>query len=316
MARRKRGGADEAFADPAVDSVLDEMVEVAIAAPVSGGVKARRPSVVFQSRSTPLAVSNESGTAIVPAAAPAVPQEPSILKKGLAGLMKDVGADVKGKWNSTEQLLVDGIGLAYKGVKVTLGTAATATATATAVRVAPPAITFVMGLGRTLIDNLPTQSLNDIYETWKEPFIAAGSTAMSAGAFAATPGGALMLGGLLLGAAARGAGKSIPEYLKDIGVGGVEKISSVVTNLKTELDKAAIKNPAAELNAEVKARLREKETKDAVDEYLTMAAERAEREAAEVLMALTNAPSGGRRRKARKTKKRIVKRNVTRRFVY
>jgi len=228
----------------------------------------------------------------------------------LKGLLKDVCADVKGKWNSTEQLLVDGIALTYKGVKFGVGTAATALA----VRAAPPTITFVMGLGRTLLDNMPTQSWNDIYETWKTPFLEAGSTAYSAGEFATTPGGALMVGGLLLGAAARGAGKSVPEYLKDISVGGVDKVKTVIANLKTELDKAAIKNPAAELNLAVKARLKEKQTKDAMDAYL----ETAEQDALKALMALPGAPVGGRRRKARKTKKRVTKRRVTKRssFAY
>ena len=309
MVKRNRGGADE----PIPDDILRAMVDTALAMPTKGGAKGRRPSVVFQSKSTPIATADESATAIVPAAAPVVatapappvvPQEPGVFMKGLSNLMKDIGSDVKGKREYTEQLLVDGMGLAYKGTKVALGTAATALA----VRAAPPTITLVMGLGKAILDKLPTQSWNDIYETWKDPFIAAGSTATSAAEFATTPGAVLMIAGVVISTAAHGAGKSVPVYLKDIGTTGV---ATLVQNIKAGVA-AAVKNPAAELNAEVKARLKEKETKEAADAYLEMAKQK---EAASALMALTDAPSGG-RRKVRKTKKRVVKRRVTRRFVY
>jgi len=319
MVRHKRGGADEAFADPAVDAALDGMVDAALASSSKGGARGRRPSVAFQSSSQPL-VPSDSGDSpapapvvAAPAVAPVVVAEPGVLKKGLTNLMKDISADVKNKVDSTSQMLVDGLAVTYRAAKVVAGVGAMGLIG----KAAPPTIEVVMGMGRTLIEHLPRQSWNDIYETWKGPFAEAGSTASSAAEFATTPGGALMLGGLLIGAAARGAGKSVPEYLKDISVttaGTVgEKVKAVIGNIKTELDRVATKSPAADLNAEVKARLQKKATQEAADAYLAMAEEKA---AAEVLRGLSSAPVGGRRRKGRKTKKRGIKRRVTRRFVY
>ncbi len=312
MVRHKRGGADEAFTDPAVDAALDGMVQAAVASSSKGGARPRRPSMAAQPSLPP---ASDAAAVVPPPPPPAPPAPPSVFKKGLTTLLKDIDADVKQKRDKTEQLLVDGLAMSYRAGKAAVGVGAMGLLG----QAAPPAVRIIMRMGKTVLDNLPAQTWSGVYETWKDAFSGVGDVAQSAASFATTPNGALMMGGLLVSIAARGAGKSVPEYLKDIGsaaVGSVgEKVKAVVGNIKTELDRVATKNPAADLNAEVKARLKEKETKEAMDAYLALAAEKAEREAAEALLALPAAPSGGRRRKSTK-KKRTVKRRVTRRFVY
>lgn len=327
MGKRKNGGAS--LRDPEVDALLGEMVSIA---ETQAGGAPKRPYV---------AISEQSGSPVpeddvVPSAAKVQKLEPSksVLKTGMSTLLEKIQSDAQATRDQSEQAVVDGLSFAYDKVKGTLAP----TAIASALVLNPTPIGYVMSLAKVVMNNIPSLSWETVVANYGSTLTAAGETAMSAASMAGTPQGVLLIGGILLGAAANGAGKSIPEYLKDVGTGvgrgTVDKAKSVVADIKKEFDRVVGESPATQLNAEVKKRMSEREREIAVAAYLDIAkakdaaeAKKVEEEAASALTALmddepapaASAPAtkqkadGGRRRKTKKrsTKKRRVTRRRT-----
>lgn len=316
MGKRKNGGAS--LSDPSVDALVGEMVS--IAETQAGGVKRGFSAMTPEPPGSP---SPDTTLELPPPAKVARVEPPkSVLKTGMTALLEKIQSDAQATRDKSEQAVVDGLSLAYDKVKGTVAP----TAIASALLLNPTPIGYVMSLAKVVMNNIPSPSWETVVANYGSTLTAAGETAMSAASMAGTPKGVLLIGGILLGAAAKGAGKSIPEYLKDIGTGvgqgTVSKAKSVVADIKKEFDRVVGESPATQLNAEIRKRMSEREREIAVAAYLDIAkakdaaeAARVEREAAEALAAMDVEPTGGRRR--RKTKKRAIKkRRVTRRSTF
>lgn len=321
MGKRKNGGAS--LTDPSVDALLGEMVS--IAETQAGGAGKRGFSAMTpdppgsppSGSPSPVTASEDPEAKKAKLAAPT-----SVLKAGMTTLLEKIQSDAQATRDKSEQAVVDGLSLAYDNVKGTLAPATIAGV----LLVNPTPIGYVMSLAKVVLDNIPSPSWETVVANYGSTLSAVGETAVSAASMAGTPKGVLLIGGILLGAAAKGAGKSIPEYLKDIGTGvgqgTVSKAKSVVADIKKEFDRVIGEAPAAQLNAEIRKRMSEREREIAVAAYLDIAkakddaeAAKAERDAAEALAAMDVEPTGGRRR--RKTKKRAIKkRRVTRRSTF
>jgi hypothetical protein len=315
---RRKGGAEEGM-----DAALNEMVILA-ETQSAGALKRPLEEPTPPPPSQRLRVDNDGaiGTMgynpfdVVPApASAALTPKQTVLKSGLTKLLEKIKTDGQAVRDISEQVIVDGLGFAYDKVTRKL---IPASMVSTLVMYPAP-ISWVMKTAQIIAKNIPSPTWVQLATRYGSVMSTAGETALTAASFATTPKGVVMIGGILLSAAAAGAGKSVPEYVGSIGglVGEAAKAKTkaVIGDIKKELDKHVTRSLASELNADIKKQLADQ--KIAMDAVLDIAkaADEAEakRVAEEAEKALAAPPAGGRRRK---TKKRVTKKRTTRRRLF
>lgn len=280
MVRHKYGGADD-MSSPEVEEQLELMADAANE--MMGGVRVqKRSSRYVESEGEPepepepvvgnngMRVDTDGAAParaynpfdIVPIPAPAppaaapTPKRARIVRAGVAALLKKIEGDASATTDAAEQIVVDGLGTAYKRS----GTAITGIIT-TALALNPKPIVAVMNIARAIVRNVPTTSWSTLLSNYSTVIPSAVGVVYDAASFATTPQGALLVGSILLNAAARQAKKPVFTYVKDLGKAAAPK---VIEDIQKELTRVSNISPAAALNSEIKTRLADRETKQAI----------------------------------------------------
>lgn len=270
MVRRKYGGAAD-LSSPEVQAQLQLMVDAATE--MAGGVK--RSAYEGKESEPELAVGS-------PGAEPAR-KRGRILKEGLTTLLTKIESDTNATTDAAEQAVLYGLSTAYS-VGKSVGRYSFPTVTGSLL-LHPTALGYVMDLARFVARNIPNPSWTQIVSAYGSTMYSAGEATLSAASFATSPQGVLLIGGILLSTAAKGKGQTIPAYLMDVGqatgAAALAKATGVAEDIKTELTRVSNISPAETLNAEIKARLDQKDTRRAIAESLNRFTEKrlAERQA-------------------------------------
>jgi len=281
MVRRKYGGVDDS-SSPEVEEQLDLMAEAANE--MAGGAPKRKsrfeeaepePEPVVENNgdqgmrvdtdgAAPARAYNPFDNVPTPAApAPSVapaPKRARIVRAGITSLLKKIEGDANATTDAAEQIVVDGLGIAYKNS----GKAALSMIT-TGLALNPKLIVVVMNIARSVVRNIPTSSWSTLLSNYSSVIPTAVGATYDAASFATTPQGALLVGSILLNAAARQAKKPVFTYVKGLASATAPK---VIEDIKGELTRVANISPAVALNADIRTRLANREIQKDVALYL------------------------------------------------